>query len=66
MQIRTRLFDKKPGYGTGQLASILGISSSQVYRIKCGKRKVSATFVANALYAFSEYKFEDLFYIVRG
>ena len=66
MQIRTRLFDKKPGYKTGQLASILRISASQVYRIKCGKRKVSATFVANALYTFSEYKFEDLFYIVRG
>lgn len=66
MQIKTRLFDKKLPYDMRQLALILGISSSQVYRVKCGKRKVSAEFIAGALQAFPEYKFEDLFYIVGG
>jgi len=66
MQIKTRLFDKKPDYDMGQLAFIIGVSVSQIYRVKQGKKKVSASFIAGALHAFPEYKFEDLFYIVRG
>lgn len=49
-----------------KLATILGISLSQVYRIRQGKRPIHDRVIANALTAFPECKFEDLFYVERG
>lgn len=41
----------------------MGISNSQVYRVKQGKRGVNEKFIVGALKAFPGYKFDDLFYI---
>ena len=62
MQVKTVLFERYPNYTMKQLASIVGVSLSQVYRIKCGDRKVTATFIAGVLKGFPE-AFEELFYV---
>jgi hypothetical protein len=41
----------------------MGISISQIYRIREGKRKINQKFVIGAIKAFPGYKFDDLFYL---
>lgn len=48
------------------LANAIGVSLCQVYRVKNGVRRIHGEFIAGALTAFPEYKFEDLFYIEGG
>ena len=48
-----------------RLARLVGLSLSQVYRIREGERRVGLQFIVGALTAFPKYKFEDLFYIER-
>jgi len=43
----------------------MGISVSQVYRVRQGKRGISKAFIIGALQAFPGYKFEDLFYTAK-
>lgn len=61
-RLRTRLFDLEKDNMT-ELASILGLSTSQVCRIRHGERGINERFIVGALTAFPKYKFEDLFYI---
>lgn len=61
MRLKTRLFDF--GYPMAQLAVMLDVSPSQVYRIKQGKRGINEKFIVGALSAFPDKKWEDLFYI---
>lgn len=65
VEIGTRLFQLKPEYKSTELARMFGLSQCQVCRVKRGEKRVSADFIAGALRAFPEHKFEDLFYIKR-
>lgn len=67
MVVLTRVFDLYPiKYGNlSELAQAMGISVSQVYRVREGKRKINQKFIVGAIQAFPEYPFSDLFYIAR-
>lgn len=41
----------------------MGISTSQVCRIRQGKRNINLGFIIGATMAFPEYKLDDLFYV---
>lgn len=63
MEIKAGLFQVYPECNMVQLATSTCLSLSQVYRIRQGKRKVSASFIAGVLAALPYHKFEDLFHI---
>ena len=46
-----------------ELAGAMGISVSQIYRVRDGKRSINQKFILGAVRAFPEYRFSDLFYI---
>ena len=41
----------------------MGISVSQIYRVREGKRSINQKFIVGAIKAFPKHKFEDLFYL---
>lgn len=41
----------------------MGISVSQIYRVRQGKRKINQSFIIGAMKAFPGCKFDDLFYL---
>ena len=45
------------------LAEAMGISVSQVYRVREGKRSINQKFIIGAIRAFPEHKLDDLFYL---
>jgi len=47
-----------------ELALTMGISVSQIYRVKEGKRHINQKFIVGAIKAFPGYKLDDLFYLV--
>ena len=47
-----------------ELARAMGISTSQVYRVRQDKRSINHKFIIGAVRAFPEYKLDDLFCIV--
>ena len=65
MIIKTRIFKFCEGNykNLSELAQAMGISVSQVYRVREGKRSINQKFIIGAIKAFPEYKFEDLFYL---
>ena len=65
MIIRTRIFDLCNGNysNLSELARVMGISVSQIYRVKEGKRSINQKFIIGAIRAFPRHKFEDLFYL---
>jgi len=65
MRIRTRVFELSSGKynNLSELAQAMGISVSQVYRIRAGKRNISQEFIIGAMRAFPGYKLDDLFYV---
>ena len=64
MIIRTRVFELCNGTynNLSELAGAMGISVSQVYRVRQGKRYINQKFIIGAMKAFPEYKLDDLFY----
>lgn len=63
--LKTRVFEL---YHTkynnlSELAQAMGISVSQVYRVRNGMRKINQKFVIGAVKAFAEYGLEELFYL---
>ena len=64
MRLKTRIFELSVTYyrNLSELAQAMGISVSQVYRIKEGKRRIHQKFIVGALTAFPEHRFDDLFY----
>ncbi len=65
MIVKTRIF-KLPhnNYKTlSQLAEAMGISVSQLYRVRQGKRSINQKFIVGAIKAFPNYKLDDLFYL---
>jgi hypothetical protein len=65
--VLTRVFDLYPikYRSLAELALAMGISVSQVYRVREGKRKINQKFIIGAIKAFPEYRFGDLFYVAR-
>ena len=65
MIIKTRVFDlTEPKYPSlPELARAMGISVSQVYRVKDGKRGINQKFIIGAIRAFPEHRLDDLFYL---
>ena len=65
MLIRTRIFRFCNGNykNLSELAQAMGISVSQIYRVREGKRSINQKFIVGAIKAFPKHKFEDLFYL---
>ena len=65
MKLKTRVFEFYNGKyaNVNELAQVLGLSVSEIYRVRQGRRPVSIRFIIGALKAFPGYKFDDLFYI---
>jgi hypothetical protein len=68
LKIQTRVFDiverKYPNLAT--MAAAMGISVSQVYRVREGSRGINQKFIVGATLAFPEYSLNDLFYMDPG
>lgn len=65
MIIKARIFDLCNGRysNLSELAQAMGISVSQIYRVREGKRHINQKFIIGAIKAFPEYKLDDLFYL---
>ncbi len=68
MIIRTRVFELCNGKyrNLSELAQVMGISVSQLYRVREGKRNINQKFIIGAVEAFPQCRFSDLFYIARN
>ena len=65
MIIKTRVFLLCDGRyrNLSELAAAMGLSVSQVYRVREGKRSINQKFIIGAKKAFPEYKLDELFYL---
>ncbi len=65
-RLDTRAFDLyRERYGNlTELARAMGISVSQIYRVKQGKRHINEKFITGTVRAFPRYKLDDLSCIV--
>ena len=65
MIIRTTIFELCNGKynNLSELAQAMGISVSQVYRVREGKRSINQKFIVGAIKAFPKRKLGDLFYL---
>ncbi len=68
MVVKTRVFDlcSMEYRNLSELAHAMGISVSQVYRVREGKRGINQKFIVGALRAFPNYRLDDLFYLALG
>ena len=66
LRMRTKIFDIGfQGYrNLSELACAMGISVSQVYRVREGKRQINQKFIVGAVKAFPGYRLDNLFYLV--
>ena len=64
MILKTSVFEiyKRKYNNITELARAMGISVSQVYRVRQGKRPINQIFIIGAIRAFPEYRLEELFY----
>ncbi len=65
LRIRTKVFDLNfhDYRNLSELAGAMGISVSQIYRVREGKRQINQKFIVGALKAFPGYGLDDLFYL---
>ena len=65
MIIKTRIFELCDGNykNLSELAKAMGISVSQVYRVREGTRNINQKFLIGAIKAFPGYNLDDLFYL---
>ncbi|MBA7628874.1 hypothetical protein ES703_36371 [subsurface metagenome] len=65
MIVRTRIFEFNNGLykNLSELALAMGISVSQIYRVREGKRHINQKFIVGAMKAFPNHKLDDLFYL---
>ncbi len=63
MKLETRVFTLVNGkYGNlSELAQAMGMSASQIYRVRQGKRRINEKFIVGAIKAFPEYERSALF-----
>ena len=68
MIVQTRIFELcKDGTSyrnLSELAQAMGISVSQVYRVREGKRHINQKFIVGAIKAFPSCTLDELFYLV--
>ena len=64
MIVKTKIFElSNQNYNNlSELAQAMGISVSQVYRVRTGKRNINQKFIVGAKKAFPGHKLDDLFY----
>ena len=65
MIVKTKVFElSEVTYRNfSELAGAMGISVSQVYRVKEGKRSINQKFIVGAVKAFPGHRLDDLFYL---
>jgi len=68
MIIKTRIFEIMNSNGgkynnLSELAYAMGISVSQIYRVREGKRYINQKFIIGAIKAFPKHNLDDLFYL---
>ena len=65
MIIKTTVFQLSNGNyrNLSELAHAMGLSVSQVYRVREGKRSINHKFIIGAKKAFPSYRLDDLFYL---
>ncbi len=66
MRVETKVFefyDRKYRNLT-ELAQAMGISVSQLYRVREGSRRINQKFIVGATKAFPNCRLDDLFYLV--
>jgi len=65
LTVRTKVFELSyQGYrNLSELAEAMGISVSQVYRVREGKRRINQKFIVGAAKAFPGYALDELFYL---
>ncbi len=66
MIVKTKVFEfGNNGYkNLSELAQAMGISVSQIYRVREGKRHINQKFIVGAIKAFPKCRLDDLFYLV--
>ena len=65
MIVKTRIYALADGSykNLSELAKSMGISVSQIYRVREGKRRINQKFIVGAIKAFPNHKLEELFYL---
>ncbi len=65
MVVKTRIFEFCNGNykNLAELALTMGISVSQIYRVRGGKRRINQKFIVGAMKAFPNRKLDELFYL---
>jgi hypothetical protein len=53
-------------HNLADLAVAMGLSVSQVYRVREGKRGINEKFIIGAKKAFPDYRLDELFYFING
>ena len=66
MLLQTRVFElcNNDYWNLSELAKAMGISISQVYRVRNGERHINEKFIIGAIKAFPDRKLDDLFHLV--
>lgn len=66
MKMRTSIFELYKGKYTNltELAQVMGISISQIYRVRRAERPITEKFIIGAIRAFPGSKLDDLFRVV--
>jgi len=65
MIVKTRVFElcDSDYRNLSELARAMGISTSQIYRVQNGERKINQKFIVGAVQAFPQYRLDELFYL---
>jgi hypothetical protein len=68
MIIKTRVFELSNGkyHNLSDLARAMGLSVSQIYRVREGKRGINEKFIIGAKKAFPDHRLDELFYFKSG
>ncbi len=63
--VKTKIFElyARKYKNLSELAQAMGISVSQIYRVREGKRNINQKFLIGAISAFPGHKLDDLFYL---
>lgn len=66
MIVGTRIFEiyTKEYRSLSELAQAMGISISQIYRVREGKRGINQKFIVGGIKAFPGHNLDDLFYLI--
>jgi hypothetical protein len=65
MIVKARIFELADGNYKNlyELAKTMGISVSQIYRVRGSKRRINQKFIVGAIKAFPSHKLDELFYL---